>query len=178
MAFLNYMGVDVFPITNTRGGEKGDSHYLREYRLTDWISSLLDKKSFVVTSHNGFSLNDDNTLEFVIDGYYFKVQNSALRTLISEFSSSTTDIHAYAVKYANFVLGDDDVNSKFVGLYITNTDTPEKITIQLDGEPITDPELSDPLHILTKVGGNYIIPLASKVKLTSCSIDNIDGGIV
>ena len=94
MAFLNSMGVDVFPITNARSDPKSDSHYLREYRLTDWISSLLDKKSFVVSKNN-----NEGYLEFVIDGYYFKVQNSALSELIESFD----DVYAYAVKYDNFI---------------------------------------------------------------------------
>lgn len=129
--------VFVFPCVNR--SEKYDlkSKLLSEENITNIVKSLVDNKSFVIN-------NDINNLEFVIDGYYFKLSEKPGDTVYATIHKEED----------NFLSGDtdDDENSYFEGLVISNEPSDGCLPLLIDGS----------------------VPDTSKIKFNSSSLNIMD----
>ena len=103
MSNLASSNVFVFPCISRTGDYAVDSKLLSEKNLSNIIKCVTDKKSFVIN-------NDLSNLEFVLDGYYFKLNSYTL----------TGTVYAYLTyKESDETLLKGDGVNNFMGLNLT-----------------------------------------------------------
>ena len=137
---------------------------LTEANLTKLLSSLVDRHSFVIDGKT--ETTEDTTyyyaLSFVLDGYYFELEDSTL------LSSTTSDLYAkldiedsssewfsHLNGYSTLTDG-SSVAPTFQGIIFKTTATSGYTPLLIDGK----------------------IPLEYQYRLESRSIANIDGGTI
>jgi hypothetical protein len=142
MGNLNSSLVSVFPCVSRTDDYALDSKLLSEKNLSNIIKCVTDKKSFVI--------NDDlDNLEFVIDGYYFKLNGHTL--------SGTT--YAYlSYQDANPTLLEGDDKDIFTGLNLTNNSSGDS------GEYLQLCEYIEETN-------RYRVPPESKIKFVLTALD-------
>ena len=163
MAYLASSDVTVFPST-VRGNTQRSARLISEENLVNIVNKLVDKDAFVISSEVGLQF-----LEFIINGYYFKVNYA---NLIQQFPYST-DIFASIITGVNAdaytVLFGQDSQSNYEGVAFSGSEPAGELP---DGQTRYN------LKILTKSGGNWVIPKESLIKLKGFRIQdiNVDGG--
>lgn len=166
MAYLASGDVTVFPST-VRGNTQRSARLISEENLVNIVNKLVDKDAFVISQDAGLEY-----LEFIVNGYYFKVNYS---NLIQLFPSSN-DIYASIItgitgdnadKYT--VLIGQDSQSNYEGVAFSGTEPAGELQ---EGQTRYN------LKILTKSGGSWVIPKESLIKLKGFRIQdiNVDGG--
>lgn len=193
--YLNSKNIKLFP--SAYRGKNGtklfnpESRLFSEKNVTGINNGITDTNSYVV----GTSSNDDialagSVLYFVLAGYRFEVTITS--DLLTSFATdSNTNVYAYiALKKKNST--EDTDNITFDGLSIVDWD----ITGYPSGEPLdllndeatpyynfkglllsssasltnTGADAVKKLLILTKSGSNWIVPTASKLRISTNSI--------
>lgn len=193
--YLNSKNIKLFP--SAYRGKNGtklfnpESRLFSEKNVTGINNGITDTNSYVV----GTSSNDDialagSVLYFVLAGYRFEVTITS--DLLTSFATdSNTNVYAYiALKKKNST--EDTDNITFDGLSIVDWD----ITGYPTGEPLdllndeatpyynfkglllsssasltnTGADAVKKLLILTKSGSNWIVPTASKLRISTNSI--------
>lgn len=193
--YLNSKNIKLFPSAYRGKNEtklfNPESRLFSEKNITGINNGITDTNSYVV----GTSSNDDialagSVLYFVLAGYRFEVTITS--DLLTSFATdSNTNVYAYiALKKKNST--EDTDNITFDGLSIVDWD----ITGYPSGEPLdllndeatpyynfkglllsssasltnTGADAVKKLLILTKSGSNWIVPTASKLRISTNSI--------
>ncbi len=163
MAYLASGDVTVFPST-VRGNTQRSARLISEENLVNIVNKLVDKDAFVISQDAGLEY-----LEFIVNGYYFKVNYSKLIQLFP----SSNDIYASIITGVNAdnytVLIGQDGQSSYEGVSFSSSEPA--------GE-LQSGQIRYNLKILTKLGGNWTIPKESLIKLKGFRIQdiNVDGG--
>lgn len=145
--------VKVFPSAKRVNYQK-TSRIFTESTLKDMQVLVSDKKSFVM-SHE----IDNYTIEFVVDGYYFKL--TSIDSITSNFNDKI---------YANITVTEEILNiDDFSELNGQDEDNVYK-GLTLTDNPLTDS--AESLLILKKENNGWIIPEESMEKLTWKSLPN------
>jgi hypothetical protein len=72
MGYIASNDIHAYPVAN-RGGDYPFSRISTEYNTTQMTRNIVDKPGYVITSINSeTSTTSLNTLEFVVDGYFFR----------------------------------------------------------------------------------------------------------
>lgn len=134
--------VSVFPCISRTGDYALDSKLLSEKNLSNIIKCVTDKKSFIVNE-------DLSNLEFVIDGYYFK---------LNDYEISDTTYAYLSYKDTDQPLLEGDGTTEFGGLNLTN-----KLS-DVSGEYLQLCEYSEETN-------GYRVPPKSKIKFVLTALD-------
>lgn len=150
--------VKVFPSAKRVNYQK-TSRIFTESTLKDMQVLVSDNKSFVM-SHT----IENGSIEFVVDGYYFKL--TSLDNITSNFTSNIYANITLTEKIDNIddftELDGQDEGNVYKGLTLTENPLPES---------------SESLLILQKEDGIWTIPKVSMIKLTFESLpDRLDCG--
>ena len=170
MVYISSDKISVFPCGN-RSDAYPNAKLTTEFNLTNIINKLINVESFVINKEYKTN-NIVNDLEFNIKGYYFKLDSSAVTTLVSQFSSShsiyaiikITDVESgdYSFKeLQNIADGSGhtlDVGSEFQGLKFDSASSSNTNEYSL--------------KVLEKSGSTWIIPEGSKIRFKSIANDN------
>lgn len=167
MGYIASEQITVFPSTRRSGYPM--SRMMSEANLVGIVNKFLDTKGFVIT--DSFSTDENSTLDFNINGYYFSIDtssSSSFNTIISDMSNVYAHISLETIPQTDYIelVGQDD-NDLFSGLTIDDSEVGGTHTLKLL-------EKTD--------GGSFVIPEESKFKFTNKSIDVetliVDGGEV
>lgn len=186
MAYLSSENIKVFPSIGRDSTTDLNAELTNEKNLTQILRSIYKRDSFVISDNYS-----DNSLEFVIHGYYFNATFDA-DSLSAEFTSGDKNNI-----YANiFVLKEPGNETSFQQL--VNTNTPSEETLNLDikeGDLDTNGEFTGVLFsnsasvnttysvysllILTKNdgGGGWVVPAKSKLHWKTSEVLDSDSSI-
>jgi hypothetical protein len=127
MSTLRSNMVNVFPCASRTGDYQVEARLLSEKNMTELVKHI-------TTSDGSFVISDDGK-EFMLGGYYFKLDNSYSFGGLAAYASLVF------TNNDNNILDGDSVNDNFNGLDITSTEPDKEIWIQLwDGAKV--PEVS------------------------------------
>lgn len=112
--YVNSSKVEVFPSTRRSAQYASSARLLSEKSFARLVNQIVDRDAFII-SYN----SDENTIEFNIHGYYFRV---------TDFSSAIQSISAGSKVYAcieinntsSELYGQDD-GTLYKGVYFTST---------------------------------------------------------
>lgn len=159
----------VFPSAKRANGNPNyvkASRALSEQNLIGLVNQLLEVKSFVISNE----WDAEKDFQFNIGGYLFTIKAGGYditdNNIIDVYAQISTSIENNYIE----LNGDDiSISGKYSGLEL----------IELTTSP-SDPIINDAthLHILTKVGNNYVIPEESKLNLIDQTIDGGEIGII
>lgn len=151
--------IKAFPVVGRTYEGTSSSHLMTEDNITNILKVLYNKKSFVITAEN-------NIIEFVLNGYYFKIEDENLLNTtplyvyakILEDASAEEHKYQYLQNIADATKTDLDNNSIFEGIAFSSSSS------EFSGEYIYS------LQILDEEGE---IPAESKLHYTTNEI--LDG---
>lgn len=165
MANLKSNSVEVYPSTRRDTSYQKTSRMFNERNAIAPIKHLAENSSYVITTE--FDAN--GAFEFVIDGYYFKINPA--RVLIEDAGTSLKIFGYIILDTMNAITElygvDDPTTSLYTGLNIVNNTVPNNSSASL---LLLSRETSS---------GSWTIPNKSTIRYSRNTIDiDIDGGII
>lgn len=155
MANFSSNNITVFPSVK-RGDQP--SRNLSEKNIVGLINKLLDNSGTFVIS-NSVSTSSDN-FEFMINGYYFCIipgDGQSVSGIFDSLSSGGSNLYA-SIEFDSTYdeIDGEDADDVYTGVTLSTS--------------------SGDLHIATKDGNSWVVPLGSRRKYNgSCIYDTIDG---
>lgn len=166
MSYIESNNLTVFPISIPRA-EDPVAHVLTERNLVSLTKNILDYPSYVITETESFDTNTPFEFKFVLDGYYFKIDNFL------------PDKDAYKI-YAKIVFAKENSenNSAVTFQHIAGDDSNNFTGLELELSYAQNEDKTGFPLLMKNDNGKWVVPNASRRKFNLASVngDIIDGG--
>jgi hypothetical protein len=116
MGYILSDKISVFPCGGRNATYDQFARLTTEYNLVSIINRLVDKKSFIVTSHNAFSGKEDapsSSYMFNIGGYLFNVEGG-IKFIINSLGEPSFEENVNGYLCATIKVDDGSSNSGYV----------------------------------------------------------------